>query len=160
MMDQIYEKIYDLRRRGMDVCVIREMFDEDGEIRSAFLDDRNHAWYIAGVSLYDLDDYFSALYCFKKSLRFCMHDDECMLAIGNCYDHLERADLAEKWFRKAEKAARNRESMDVAVYNLGNSLFDQGKYKDAAECYRRVSYRKDETGRLAKKNLKISKMKL
>lgn len=152
-----YKEIYHLKNKEREIEVIEKIFNKKGRLRSFFKKDKNHSWYVAGAILYNLDDYVSSIYCFKKSLKYRKNDDDCMLAIGNCHDRLGRFYSAEKWFRRAMSNAKDQESLDVATYNLGNSLFDQKKYNKAIKCYKRVSYRNDETGEMARKNLKLFK---
>jgi tetratricopeptide (TPR) repeat protein len=152
-----YEKIYQMQNEEEDAYVIKSLINKNGKLKSIFKKDKNHSWYIIGASLYNLHDYISAIYCFKKSLKHRKDDDSCMFAIGNCYDRLGKFKLAEKWFRKSVTHAKDRESRDAAIYNLGNSLFDQKKYSKAIDCYKLVSYRDDETGELARKNLNLFK---
>jgi Flp pilus assembly protein TadD len=88
---------------------------------------------------------------FERALLLWPHDPDTLWAIGNCHTELHRPRLAERAFRKALKSAPISDR-DALVYNLANSLLDQGRYAAAARLYRRVSSR-SSTGALARRNL-------
>jgi tetratricopeptide (TPR) repeat protein len=149
------DQIYKLQKKNLHLLVVEEMVDSYGNIKKIYYQNPRDAWYLLGASVYELGDYYVALYCFKRAARFNAYDDACMLAIGNCYERLGKPKLSEKWFNIAMKFATDDESKDAAKYNLGNSFFDQKKYDAAIECYKSVATRKDEIGVLARKNLKL-----
>ena len=98
----------------------------------------NHQAYEAGCEHYDQGNFKRRIKSFKESLEYWPEDPETWLALGNCYDELNKPAKAEQCYRESlHFTAPDRQSS--ALYNLGNSLLDQAKFLEAIECYIKVS---------------------
>jgi tetratricopeptide (TPR) repeat protein len=82
--------------------------------------------------------YRLALREFTRALALWSDDSDTLWAIGNCHGELSRPRLAERAFRKALTTA-DPEKRDALLFNLGNALFDQGKFTAAVRVYDRIS---------------------
>ena len=100
--------------------------------------DLNHALYEKGCAFYKDGDYRNAISAFKESLEYWPEDGEAWLALGNCYDASKKPKRAEKCFRRA-LVFETEKIRDTALFNLGNSLYDQCLFEDAIKCYDKVS---------------------
>jgi tetratricopeptide (TPR) repeat protein len=132
-----YRRIYALSRRGEFSAALAGVLDEEGRIRPAFREDLNHAWYCVGDLLYRLDQFDEAMCAFRRSLRSRPADAEALMAVGNCYDDLGRPKMAERFYRRA-LASDELEQAGISEglrYNLANTLFDQGRMKEAVRIY-------------------------
>lgn len=98
----------------------------------------NHNAYKIGCDYYNKGRYKNALKAFTESLEYWPEDPEAWLALGNCYDKLNSPVKAEECFRKSLIFAPFNNRND-ALFNLGNSLFDQEKFVEAIEYYAKVS---------------------
>ena len=81
-----------------------------------------------------------------------------MWAIGDCNSELEKPDIAEQFYRKALTICQESEREEI-IYNLGNSLFDQMKYKEAIELYKTIS-KQSVIYKKAKKNINVAQRKI
>jgi len=98
----------------------------------------NDKAYKFGCENYNRGHYKKAAKAFTESLDYWPEDPQAWFALGNCYDELNKPSKAENCFRKSlQFTAKDKES-DV-LFNLGNSLLDQGKFSEAIECYVKVS---------------------
>jgi tetratricopeptide (TPR) repeat protein len=70
-------------------------------LRKHFRIDCNHAWYCVGDILFKQRMIEEARDAFKKSLRTRADDIDALMAVGNCYDELQRPKIAERYFQKA-----------------------------------------------------------
>jgi tetratricopeptide (TPR) repeat protein len=61
-----------------------------------------------------------------------------MWALGNCFSELKKHRKAEEQFKDALQFATSEELPNLH-FNLGNALFDQGKYLEVIEQYCQVS---------------------
>ena len=115
----------------------------------------NHAWYLVGQSYYKLSYYSDALAAFRKSYRYWKEDIAAIRAIGNCLSELNKPKQAQYYFTKALKIGGEKyKAYDILLYNLGNTYFDLGDYRNAINYYRKVSKNDPESYMLANKNIK------
>lgn len=119
--------------------------------------DPNHAWYNAGTIFFHQGKYVSALKAFKKALRTRKDDAQALWAIADCYSEMGKPSFAERYFRKA---LSNQPGDQSLIYNLGNALFDQGRYQEAIEKYLDIKKADSELYGLAKKNIAAVQVKL
>lgn len=126
-------------------------------LRGVFRSDGNHSWYVAGDLLLKLDRCPDAIIAFRRALRAWSADRQAISALGYCYSELGKARLAERCFRRALAL----DSTDRAVrYNLGNALFDQGKYECAVDEYHKVIRGRDEISKGARMNCRLATKRL
>ncbi len=148
-----YEQLHELLRAGKYAIALTHLLDkEQRRLRSRFRFDANHSWYLAGDIFWNLGLVKSACSAFKKSLRSWPEDVEAILAVGNCYSELGRPRLTERYLRRALTFDKKNYSI---YYNLGNALYDQGKYGEAIRCYKVSMKGNRQTRSLAKKNLAL-----
>ena len=100
--------------------------------------DLNHKSYVEGDKHYKKKNYKRARQAFEVSLEYWPEDPQAWFALGNCFDELNKPKKAEKCFRTALLYMQDEESSDV-YFNLGNSLYDQGKLVEAIKFYKMVS---------------------
>ncbi len=96
--------------------------------------ERNNVAYSTGCAHYDKGHYSRAKSAFEEALQFWPEDAQAWMAIGNCYEALNKPRLAEQHFRKALEFCNEFEAANIQ-YNLANSLYDQGLYDAAIEAY-------------------------
>ena len=148
-----FESIHALLAKGQTSRALSRLLDRtSGKLRDAFAWDANHAWYCVGGAEFRRGNYQDAVQAFRKAFRADSSDVVCLIAIGNCYDAQHKPKLAERVWREAlglEPKGRNRATV---VCNLGNALFDQKRYEEAAQCYSPLVKRRDDIGRMARKN--------
>lgn len=97
----------------------------------------NHEAYRNGCSYYERKDYKQAKVLFEQALEYRPEDARTWFALGNCHDLMNQPTRAEVCYlmslqHSAEDAQPN------VYFNLGNSLFDQGKYQEAIDCYTKI----------------------
>lgn len=80
------------------------------------------------------------------------------MALGNCYDRIKKPHRAEKCFRNAlgNAPANDREGI---IFNLGNSVYDQGRYAESIELFQKLSSGTDLWVK-AQRNIELAKSKL
>ncbi len=118
-------------------------------IKEPYRVDLNHAWYVVGDIYFQQGEFSRALDSFQKSLHDRPDDVEAMMAAANCASELGEAALSEKYLR----AALIRSENAALLYNLGNALFDQGKFGEALCYFKRVSPSDAELYPMAQRNL-------
>ena len=96
--------------------------------------DPNHTAYLRGDKLFKLGKFADAASRFKEALEEWPEDWQAMWALGNCYTALNKHRKAEEQFRGAIEIAASAE-LPGLYFNLGNTLFDQGKYEEAIAQY-------------------------
>lgn len=101
---------------------------ESQRLKGQFRHDGNHYWYIVGDLYWKLGSYESALIAFRRSHKCWPDDAQALWAMGNCYDKLRRPYLAARCFTRALVIDPANDSLR---FNLGNALFDLGKYVSA-----------------------------
>lgn len=130
--------------------------DKKNRIKSPYDSDLNHAWYIVGDIYFENGNYESAIHAFKQALTAWPMDKDAMLALANSYSEIVMPDKAEKVLRDALKLDPKN---PLLLYNLANSLFDQGNYQDSIILYEKIEKKDDEVYELAQKNIKRAKYK-
>ena len=100
--------------------------------------DLNHEAYREACKHYNVGDFNRAKCLFETALEYWPLDPQALMALGNCFDELNKPLRAEKCYRKSLKYSAEKDVASV-LYNLGNSLFDQGKMVEAIECYSKIS---------------------
>jgi len=128
------------------------------KMTGANLNALNNAHYQAGDDLYKAGKYQEALEEFKKALKALPTDSDSAWAIASCYSDLGKPDLAEDYYKFALKHCPEEEKNDL-IYNIGNALFDQMKYKEAIRLYENIP-KQHHTYKMAKKNIRVAKRKI
>jgi tetratricopeptide (TPR) repeat protein len=161
MTMDIYTSIYKLVKAGDYKLAIHSMIDlKSGQLKPPFKRDANRAWYCVGDAYFKAEDFLEAVAAFQRARKANPEDAMCFLALGNSYDAIGRPKLAERMFRKALCMHLDSFERASVLFNLGNALYDQGRYAEAAQQYQRVKIRKDEVGEKARKNLTRVKAKI
>ena len=111
--------------------------------------DLNHAWYVVGDIYFQQGEFSRALDSFQKSLDDRPDDVEAMMAAANCASALGDPTLSEKYLRAALKQSESA----ALLYNLGNALFDQGKFGEALCYFKRVPPSDTDIYAMAQRNL-------
>jgi tetratricopeptide (TPR) repeat protein len=163
-LDEMFKKVFILAKQKQFHEAIDLLLEPDkNHLRKPFYDDANHAWYIVGDLYWHCREYMSSLEAFRNSLKMRPDDVEAVWAIGNCYDKLKDPEMAEYFFRKALRLAPANYSIR---FNLGNSLFDQGKFSEALREYKKIASCTDpDIAKSVQKNIllaskrKLSRMK-
>lgn len=153
-LDTLFDELHILLREGEYDQVVLLLLGSGKNINSPYDQDKNHAWYLLGDVYYLQEKYEDAVSAFKHSIGDRQDDVEAMLALANCYSEMELPDKAEKALREAMKYSPSDSSV---IYNLANSLFDQGEYKKAIEIYEKIPSRDQEISELAQKNISHAK---
>lgn len=133
--------------------VLASLLDSRGRLKAAFKSYPNHAFYILGNIYYKKADYVGAIRYFRRSLNADKSDYQALWAIADCYSDSNRPRLAERYYLQALKLAKS--NLSNLRYNLGNALFDQGRYADAVSIYKTVGKGSTSYPR-ARKNLKLA----
>lgn len=153
-----FEKVYAFVKQGLYDSALDLLYNNQTQrINPQFKFDANHAWYNVGNVFYHQGEYRRAIGAFKKALRTRIDDVDALWAIGNCYADMNSPKLAERYFHKAVAFAPDKW---VLMYNLGNSLFDQGKYRDAVDFYMRIPASETDLFGAAKKNMQLAQDKM
>jgi tetratricopeptide (TPR) repeat protein len=124
-----------------------------GRIKNRFRSNLNRAWYLVGSGYYHMGRLKKASDAFRRALKYWRDDIEALIAMGHCYDEMEKPKIAERYLRRALVIDKDR---DDVLYNLGNALFDQGRFFEAATVYKRVSNGADETYLRARRNYQMA----
>lgn len=155
-----FARVHSLLRQGELSAALGLLCDQDRkQIGDVFRVDRNHAWYCVGDILYRQGRINEAKDAFKKSVRTRSDDVQALMAIGNCYDQLKKPKLAERYFSRALSFCNRRNSGDKRneiLFNLANSLFDQGRMDEAIRTYKKLNRAPLELRRKAKRNLALA----
>jgi tetratricopeptide (TPR) repeat protein len=99
--------------------------------------DLNHEAFKSGYQLFKAGRYKKAITAFKDAVSYWPKDAQAWMALGNCYDELNRPVDAEKCFRRALSYCTEKHRDEIG-FNLGNSLLDQERCKAAIECYDQI----------------------
>ncbi len=108
--------------------------------------DMNHEAYGRGAKLFSQGKYSLAKNEFKIALDYWPEDPEAWMALGNCFDEINKPERAEKCFREALAYCTKERKPDIH-FNLGNSLLDQCIFEEAIECYKKVTAQSSVYGR-------------
>ncbi|HWJ00534.1 MAG TPA: tetratricopeptide repeat protein [Burkholderiales bacterium] len=114
--------------------------------------DLNHEAYLQGCRLFKAAKYKKAIKAFDEAVSYWPKDGQAWMALGNCYDELRRPVDAEKCLRRA-LAYYGKKDRAAVQFNLGNSLFDQERYKEAIEHYEQVPKSSDVFDKARKNSL-------
>ena len=120
--------------------------------------DPNHVAYARGDKSFKEGRFAEAAKHFLVALEEWPEDWQAMGALGNSYCEMKKPRKAEPWFRQAIALAPPERQPDL-IYNLGNALFDQGRFEEAIAMYTQVPHG-HKTRRLAEKNVALSKRRL
>ena len=153
--NDVFDPIHTLLKQRHLEEALRRVYDPRKDaIKSPFDQDLNHAWYIVGDIYYRSKRVKKAIIAFQRSLEDWREDSEAHCALGSCYTRLRQFSKAENSLRKA--LALKPKSEDL-IYNLANALFDQKKYEEAIQWYKKVRNLDSVVGKRAVKNLKLAK---
>jgi tetratricopeptide (TPR) repeat protein len=114
----------------------------------------NQDAYSSACACYEQQDYDRAKVLFEKALEYRSEDPQAWFALGNCHDAMSQPSRAEVCYLMSLKFS-SPDAQPSVYFNLGNSLFDQGKYQEAVNCYSRI----DDQSRVypaAQKNLRLA----
>jgi len=161
LSDDPFAKVRELLKNRKNNELLHALIDEkNGRLRKKFQKNKNHAWYYAGCAYFEMEDLESAKKAFIKAYKYNSTDMQSLIACGICLSEMKKPKYAERIFRKALMQNPEKEEKATIIYNLGNSLFDQGLYKDAIETYTHVIKRRDKIGVAARKNSILSRQLL
>lgn len=99
--------------------------------------DLNIALYSEADACFRKGRYREALRLFKRAAQADPLDSDCWFAIGSCLDALQRPTRAEAAYLKALSMAPPQDH-PALFFNIGNALFDQQRFDEAAGWYARV----------------------
>lgn len=153
-----FDKIYALTRKRRYANALNALLERENKINKRYASDKsdeNHSWYIVGEIFYKKRKYKDALRAFRRAITAWSKDGEAMWAMGNCYSELGRPSIAERYFQKSLRHAKNNHRATIR-YNLGNALFDQGRYGEAIKQYKKISRKEEKIYKLARKNIEKS----
>jgi tetratricopeptide (TPR) repeat protein len=128
----------------------RKGMDENAE-------ERNHQYYVLGCKAYDASEFQKALVLFKHALEYWPEDPQAWMAMENGYDELKRPWRAESAFRNALQYSDEKDKEGI-LFNLGNSLFDQQRYREAIALYN-ILRPGSQRWCLAQRNIELAKAK-
>lgn len=149
--ESIFRPIHTLLKKKQYEKALKLIYEKkSNRIRRPYVIDGNHAWYIIGDIFYKKKRLAESIMAFRRSIRCYKGDAEAAWALGNSYSALNRPRLAERYFRKGLGLALENDRPKL-IYNLGNTLFDQGKYSAAINMYRKLEKRDGSEFFLAKK---------
>ena len=97
----------------------------------------NHAAYKRGCTLFNDGHFNKAKLAFEEALSYWPEDSHGWMALGNCHDDLNKPKAAEECYRKALAYCDDKDRSSI-VYNLANSLLDQGQYDKAIALYEQI----------------------
>ncbi len=98
---------------------------------------RNVVAYSRGDEYFRAGRFRDAIAFFREAFDADPQDSMCLLAIGNCWSELRKFKRAEASFRQALSLATELE-VPALTFNLGNALYDQGRYSEAVTAYSQV----------------------
>ncbi|WP_446011775.1 tetratricopeptide repeat protein [Candidatus Electrothrix sp.] len=152
-----YDKVYSLIRQKKYDEALAEILDQGTEtLIPPYDEDLNHGWYLVADIYYKKKDYQKAISFLIKSLDDREDDTEAMHAISDCYFKINRPDIAEKYLQSAIAI----EPKQIYVYNLANSLYDQGMFSEALKLYKTITNEDSELHRMAQKNSILAKERI
>ncbi len=79
-------------------------------------------------------------------------------ALGNCHDSMKQPASAEICYLMSLKYS-SEDAQPSVLFNLGNSLFDQGKYQKAVDCYAKIDGQ-SRVYEAAQRNLNLAQARL
>jgi len=152
-----FEEIYRLAGDGAFDAALGKLLDEAGaRLVPPFDEDVNHAWYVVGDLYFKKGDFTAAARAFDRSVADRPDDHQALVALANCYSEIGSPSLTEKYLRLALKYKN-----DVSlVFNLGNALFDQGKYREAIELYKIIPVDSGDIFKFSQANIRRAEEKI
>ncbi len=151
-MSDKFDAVYKLKRAGKNKVALSLLVDQKtGRIKKPYNDDLNHAWYTVGDIYYKGKEYYKAINAFKKAFMNWSDDVESLWAIANCYSEIGKSWLTKYYLEKAIQLSGEKDGLR---YNLGNALFDMGKYREAIKQYKKVRSKDKQLYKLACSNIK------
>ena len=117
----------------------------------------NHLAYKRGDEMFKVANFYSAASEFTEALEYWPQDSEAWMALGNCFDEIEKPRKAEYCFKAALLHCRE-EKRPSLEYNLGNSLFDQGRMDEAITLYAGIP-KEHSSYKKAQENLGLARQK-
>jgi tetratricopeptide (TPR) repeat protein len=99
--------------------------------------DQNHVAYVRRDKKFKERRYADAAKYYLVALEEWPEDWMAMNALGNCYSEMKKPRKAELFLRRAIENAPADEHLNL-IYNLGNALFDQGRFDEAIQQYLEV----------------------
>ena len=117
-------------------------------------DDQNHAAYGRGCKQYKVTNYYMAIAEFVAALEYWPEDPQAWMALGNCFDEIDKPKKAEYCYRRSVELSPENDKPKVR-YNLANSIFDQYRYDEAIVLYRMIP-EDDPVREQAQKNLQLA----
>jgi tetratricopeptide (TPR) repeat protein len=118
----------------------------------------NHEAYSRGCDSYEREEYSRAKVIFEEALEYWPEDPQAWFALGNCHDSMKQPSRAEVCYLMSLKYSPE-EARPNVYFNLGNSLFDQGKYQEAVNCYSQIGG-ESKAYEAAQRNLSLAKDRL
>ncbi|SRR6266581_1858216 len=157
-MHDPFESIHKLLKQRKLTLALRFLLGSKHRVETQYRGDVNHAWYLAGDIYQKKRNYRRAIAAFKKAFQNRKEDFEALWAIGDCYSDIGRPVMAERYYRKALQFSKH----DAAIrFNLGNALFDQGRYREAISVYKSIDESTNsKVHKLAHKNLRSALTRL
>lgn len=145
-----FENAHKLLRQGQYDQAFSLLYDvKNSNLRHPYGRDQNHSFYMLGDICFKKADFASAIAFFQKSLADRRDDPEALLALANSYSEAGNPGVTALLLSAALKTRPND---DILLYNYGNALFDQGKFRGAIAQYAKVSKKDANLNRLAKRN--------
>lgn len=131
----IFDEIHSLAKSGAHEDVLKALLSGSGSVKDEYSEDLNHAWYLVGDSLYDLERYPEALQAFRRSFRSDNTDHLALMAMANSASEMKAPRRAVRYLQMAISRAPDDRSIQ---YNLGNAFFDAEDYVSAMQAYSKV----------------------
>ncbi len=157
-MNDKFDEVHSLLHKDEYQKALNLLYSSKTEqIKKPFNDDLNHAWYIVGDIFFKNNELHEAIDAFEKSYRYRKEDAEVLWAIATCYSVLNEPKDAEKWYKKALCFDGKNQKL---LYDTGNALFDQEKFKNAQYYYESIDRENIELYEMARKNLSACKVRI
>ena len=161
LMKDHFEDIYNLVSKKQYQAALNQLYSrKTNRIKPPYTIDHNHSWYLVGDIFFKLGKFDASLDAFKRSIRSRKDDWQALWAIADCYSEMGRPVFAERYFKRAlqhSDVAHKRELQ----YNIGNALFDQGKFDASIKQYTTIlKSGNDDLTKLAKINIEAAKKQI
>lgn len=145
----MFEEVYSLTKQGCYEAAISLLYQPHTDtIVERFSDDQNHAWYLLGDLFYKKKDLEQSKHCFRKALDYWPEDVDAYLGLANILHEQGNYDNAVTTLRQALGFLAD----PRLIYNYANLLFDQHRYTEAIQEYKRIDDSHPRLLDLAKKN--------
>ena len=99
--------------------------------------DPNHVAYVRGHKLFKRGRFAPAAKWFSVAIEEWPEDWQALWALGNCHSEFEETQKAERCFRAALELASPKDRPKL-IFNLGNALFDQQRFREAITVYQEL----------------------